>query len=107
MKCLICDAEPIGFVWTDTHGVAQCSQCGAPYTVYHYEDGKRVEKNPTIAVLDTWIPLLREYWSEKHRVIPGGFSFSGGQELASREDADAFYSWADKNKHRAALEQKQ
>ena len=104
MKCEICDKENPSFAWTDTHGVAQCCQCGTPYVLYHYEgegnEQRRVEKEPLIAVQSEWIPLLREYWEQLHRIIPGGHSFPGGQELASRDDAEAFNVWANANEHR-------
>jgi hypothetical protein len=105
MKCEICSKENTQFSWTDTHGVAQCYQCGTPYVILHYEgegdELKRVDKEPEIAVLREWVPLLREYWEQTHRIIPSGYSFTGGYERASRGDQKAFQTWAEENKHRA------
>lgn len=96
--CETCDATPMRFCWTDTHGVAQCSTCGTPYRLYHYgEDGKFQEAPPSSEVKDSWKPRLRQYWNEEHCVIPSGYSFPGGQELASREDHERFYTWCKKN----------
>lgn len=104
MKCEVCGKENPAFAWTDTHGVAQCYQCGTPYVLYHYEgegdERRRVEREPEITVRAEWIPLLREYWEQTRRIIPGGHSFQGGQELATRADAEAFNTWASANKHR-------
>lgn len=104
MTCEICGNESKMFAWTDTHGVAQCLQCGTPYVLYHYEgegnERRRIEKEPEIAVRDEWVPLLREYWEKEHRTIPGGHSFPGGQEMASQADEEAFSTWVDSNKAR-------
>ena len=37
MNCDICKTENPSWAWTDTHGVARCCKCGAPYRLYHYE----------------------------------------------------------------------
>jgi len=93
----------VSFSWTDSHGVAQCPQCGAPYRIYHYgEDGKRIDKPPEIAALDWAVPALREHWQTTKRIAPGGHSFPGGQELCSHEDAEAFGEWFRENKARFA-----
>jgi len=72
--------------------------------LYHYEgegnERRRIEKEPEIAVRDEWVPLLREYWEKEHRTIPGGYSFPGGQEMASQADEEAFSTWVDSNKAR-------
>ena len=103
MKCEVCDTEHISFAWTDTHGIAQCWQCGTPYRIYHYEgegkDKKRVEKEPELVVLPEWVPVLRAYWQSEHRRIPGGHSFEGGQELASKSDHQDFSKWVKVHKH--------
>lgn len=98
--CPVCDdADPV-FAWTDTHGIAQC-RCGAPFRLYHYENDKPVNKPPQCLVREAWIPLLRRYYSETKRTIPGEHSFPGGQERASAGDTDAFNRWCDE--HRSEL----
>lgn len=94
--CQICEVDS-SFYWTDTHGVGQCSTCGTPQVIYHYEDGKRVNKPPELAVNDEAIPLLKQYWKETHRTIPGGHSFPGGYEMASNEEQRLFAEWWDKH----------
>lgn len=95
--CVVCDKEPV-WSWTDTHGIAQC-RCGTPYRLYHYEgegaDSKLVEKPPTCCVMPEWIPLLRRYVADTGKIIPGGHSFPGGQELAQPSDERAFSKWCD------------
>lgn len=91
--CLIC-REPVVFRWTDTHGVAQCSRCGAPYTIYHYDDGhKRLDQRPLLMIKAEYIAPCREYWDEKKRPMPGGFSFDPGYEVSSAEDREAWGAW--------------
>jgi hypothetical protein len=107
MNCEICKTENPSWAWTDTHGVAQCWKCGTPYRLYHYEgEGeatKRVEKPPELCVKAEYVPVLQAYWNENQRIIPSGFSFPGGQELASRSDSEAFSAWMKENaeKHKA------
>jgi hypothetical protein len=65
-------------------GVAACGSCGLPYRLYHYEgegdDQKRVEKPPSIAVKESWLPLARRYWIETHqRTFPAAFDFMSGR----------------------------
>ncbi len=97
MKCEICQSE-LRYTWTDTHGVAQCLTCGTPYRIIHYDAAERVVKRaPEIRVLAEYIPAVRQYWEEHHRMMPSGCSFEGGQELASHEDSAAFYKWMEGN----------
>ena len=104
MNCEICKSENPGWAWTDTHGVAQCWECGTPYRILHYEgEGeatKRVEKPPELCVKPEYVPVLQAYWNEKHSTIPSGYSFPGGQEMASRSQAEAFNEWMRENAER-------
>jgi hypothetical protein len=99
VTCAICDTEA-RYSWTDTHGVAQCSKCGTPYRIYHYEESARVERDPEICILPEYIPVLRAYWQSERRVIPGGHSFPGGYELAKDDDVRAFNEWMTANAQR-------
>lgn len=102
-KCDLCNG-PLRFQWSDTHGVGVCCRCGLPYTIFHYEgEGdarQRVEKPPSVAIRDEWMPLTRRYWEETHRrVWPAsydmgflrdrGCSYSG----ATRDDLEQFDNW--------------
>jgi hypothetical protein len=103
MNCAICNSEP-SWVWTDTHGVAQCWTCGTPYRLLHYEgegdDRKRVEKAPEIRIKAEYVPVLKAYWDEKRRRMPSGHSIPGGQEIATRADAEALNNWMEENAER-------
>lgn len=100
INCVICEHE-FRWSWTDTHGVAQCMTCGAPYQIFHYDEkGERVIRPPKIQIKPEYIEAIRAYWNETRRTMPGGHSFPGGQELASDADAGAFYGWINKNSHR-------
>jgi hypothetical protein len=94
MVCEVCGKEAV-FRWTDTHGIGACSNCGLPYTLYHYVDNKRVERPPECAVRQEWIPHLRRYWNETHRnCYPGAYNFPGSSyEVASAEDFEVFNDW--------------
>jgi hypothetical protein len=84
--------------WTDTHGVAQCSECGAPYRVFHYEgdERKRVEKAPECLIRDEDLATDRRCYTEsgaRLSAVGFGLSFRGGYEVATREDTDKLIAW--------------
>ena len=105
-KCLICE-NPLCFRWTDTHGVGACVRCGAPYTIYHYDnDKKRVEKPPEITIKDEWLPLIKKYWEEnKRNCSPGSHNSprSRYEEVATKEDFEVFHNWMDAHKDEAQI----
>lgn len=94
--CPVCDTENPSWYWTDHHGIAQC-ECGTPFVLYHYENGKRVERDPAFHVKREWIPILRMFREETGCVIPSGCSVPGGQERASEVDMHAWNRWCDAN----------
>jgi hypothetical protein len=99
--CAVCGEAP-SFEWCDYHGVAQHRPCGAPYRLYHYENEKRVDKAPELLISSAYLDAVRRYWAETRRAMPGGHSFghrgdSGAQEMATRDDAEAFYAWIEAN----------
>lgn len=112
MICAVCDDELHG-LWTDTHGVAACAECGLPYTFYHYENDARVDKPPSIAVKESWLPLAREYWAEtKRRVFPGAFDMGifrsrGGRTYsgATKDEMSEFDKWLSARKDRWPVEE--
>lgn len=101
MNCEICGKNPPCWSWTDAHGVAQCYDCGAPYRIWHYEgpkgEEKRVEKPPELLLKSSYVETFKAYWQTHKRRMPSGFSFLGGQELATREDAIALNDWLEAN----------
>lgn len=99
MCCEVC-GNPHSFSWTDTHGVGQCFTCGVPYTIYHYDGDRRLEKPPELAVKPEYVQVLKAYWNETKHRIPGGHSFPGGYELATQEDHAVFREWMGKNAER-------
>jgi len=70
----------------------------------HYDGSgvemKRIEKEPETAIAKDCIEIIRKYWEENKKIIPSGFSmaYGHGYELATKEDAEAFYSWFDKHR---------
>lgn len=101
-KCECCDSRLV-FQWSDTHGVGVCTTCGLPYTLFHYEDNKRVEKAPEMSLTAEGLAIAKRYWSEeKRRVFPAyfdmgigrnGVSYSG----ATQSDCRAFNDWYQKH----------
>lgn len=100
--CAVCEQE-LSCRWTDTHGIAVCITCGAPYRLYHYENDKRVQKAPELTLNESGLRIAREYWQETRRMVfpasydmgiaRGGRTYSG----ASREDCEAFNEWMDRH----------
>lgn len=98
--CPICDTEGTSFSWTDTHGVGQCTTCGATVQLYFYDEGnppRRIDRPPKSLVKKKWIERLREYWQQHKRRVPSGCSIPGGQELATPEEIRLFDHWLEKN----------
>ena len=103
-KCAVCEAE-LSFRWTDTHGVGVCTTCGAPYTIYHYDGDKRLDKPPEIALKGSGVEIARRYWSEcKRWAFPGCFDMGilrsrGGRTYsgATDEDMRLFDDWYKQN----------
>lgn len=94
--CQICKQDS-SWSWTDTHGVAQCHVCGTPHRIIHYENDKRIDKEPEIAVRDECVPFVQKYWEAKKSRIPGGHSFPGGYELTTDEEQERFADWWETN----------
>ena len=97
MKCIVCDRESPVFQWTDTHGIAQCMDCGAPYQLLHYNDeGERVAREPEALALPQWVAMFRAYWTETKKPMPTAFSFglNPRYEVATPDESEAFVKWA-------------
>jgi hypothetical protein len=99
ISCECCN-EPLRFRWSDTHGIGVCSNCGMPYTIYHYEGNVRLtDKPPEIAIQPEGVALAKRYWAETHRrVFPAAFDMGigrGGRSYsgATAEDCEAFAAW--------------
>jgi len=101
MKCIICDDEPMGVRWTDTHGIAACLMCNTPYRIYHYENDKRVDKPATCLVSEEWVPFTREFWEERRRKIPHNLNMPGSSyEICTQKDFEFWNNWCDENNER-------
>ena len=100
IMCAICN-HPLKTRWTDTHGIGACLTCGATYRLFHYEDGKPVDKDPTLTFYPEWVPLVKRYWEEAHRnVAPGAYNMGrrSSYEVATDEDFNSWVSWCEENK---------
>lgn len=100
VECLVFDQVP-RFSWTDTHGVAQCGNCGAPYRLYHYENDVPVDRPAQCLLTD--VPLLRRAWSETGARLSArmmGMSFCDRYDVASDDERDRMVEWL--NAHESA-----
>jgi hypothetical protein len=94
--CLVCD-RPLSFAWTDSHGIAQCTTCGAPYRIFHYdgegEQRKRITKEPDLLIEPE--PAQRCFRETGARLSAVGLqlSFPGGYDVASRDDIERVTGW--------------
>jgi hypothetical protein len=94
-KCDCC-GDTLHVRWTDRHGVAVCMTCGLPYTIYHYEGDKRVDKPPEPALTAEGVEVAKRYWSEKQRrVFPAYFDMGGNPSYsgATHEEQQLFHDW--------------
>ena len=82
-KCGVCKAHLV-FRWTDLHGVGECSNCGATYQIYHYENDRPVDRPPELLLKDEYVPLLREY------IAHGGRNPRLGTYLGRHPDPEAY-----------------
>lgn len=94
-ECVICGDGFRGFRWTDTHGIGACVNCGAPYTIYHYEGGKRLDKPPECLIKKEFVEATKAYWEARRmNVAPGAFNFPGSSyEVASEEEFKSASEW--------------
>lgn len=99
MNCVLCETA-LSLAWTDTHGVAQCRECGAPYRVFHYEgegEGrKRVERAPECLIPEEDLATDKRCHAEtgaKLSAVGMSLSFPGGYDVATREDNRKLIAW--------------
>lgn len=96
--CDVCGKERL-FSWADTHGVAQCMECGAPYRVYHYDiNNKREDKSPALVepLDDEWMAqmvAMHQATGAKMSAVGMGLSFPGGYDVASKSDIEKASEW--------------
>lgn len=95
-QCDICGKDR-SFAWTDTHGVAQCTDCGAPYRLYHYdENDKRLDKPPECTVNPEMVEQIQRFHKEtgaRLSAVGMGLSVPGGYDVATAEDVRATNEW--------------
>ena len=93
--CRVCD-QKLAMTWTDTHGIAQCLTCGAPYRVFYYENGVRVEKEPELLLQEETLGEGRQCYAETQARLSAvgmGLSFPGGYDVATAEDHRKLSDW--------------
>lgn len=103
--CKVCNTQEAGFIWTDTHGVGICSNCGCPYQIYFYDEKTQepIKKEPECLLKESGIELAKRYFVEFGRkVFPAQFDmgFLGGRSEtysgASKEDVELWNEWMEK-----------
>lgn len=77
VTCAVCDTPNTAFQWSDLNGEGMCCKCGCPYQLMNGSDEMKAEgKYPYLSMLDTFVPVAREYWKEKQTFVHYGQSFS-------------------------------
>lgn len=99
-RCVICDASPVTYQWSDYSGEAMCTCCGTPYQLKWGSD-EQVAKGeyPYLNLLPAIVPFVREYYAETKRFTLLGTIMGG--DFAS---LGAFWDWME-SKHPEACEQ--
>lgn len=91
--CVVCEAFPVTYQWSDYSGEAMCTQCGCPYQLKWGTVEQRQERAyPYLSVKEEWIHVLREYYDETHKFACLGLMMNISPEHA------AFNTWA-ANRH--------
>jgi len=92
--CVVCD-EPLMCRWTDYHGEGACVRCGTPYQLLQYdENNKQLDLPPRCNIREDFIPHMRRYWAETHRVMDLGRYMGGPPDRAAY---NAFADWVERN----------
>lgn len=91
-KCVVCDAFPMRFQWSDVSGEAMCTQCGCAYQL-KWGGKKRDAENkyPYLNMKEEFIPIAREYWNEMQKFV------YYGQMLGPAPGVEAFILWMQKH----------
>jgi len=90
--CVVC-RNGFTVTWCDTHGIAQCTTCGTPYRILHYDDaGKREDKPPECLFSEDSMEKTRKFHEAtgaRLSAVALGLSFPGGYDVATKEDIQA------------------
>lgn len=74
--CVVCDADPIRYQWSDYSGEAMCTRCGTPYQLKWGGEKKEAEgAYPYLNLREEWVPIVREYHAETGRFTYLGMGF--------------------------------
>jgi len=102
--CAICNTPSMKFSWCDYHGIAQCTTCGAPYRLLHYDgegdERRRVERPAELVLAEEDVPRVRRCWAEtkaKLSAVHLGLSFPGGYDVAGADDIARVEAWLGAN----------
>lgn len=106
-KCVVCDAEPLRFRWTDYAGEGECVECGCPYQIkWGSEEETKEGAYPYCNLKEDFIPIAREHWEETKRRVPFGMYL---RALSKEEQAarTLFIAWIDERHPGYRLESKE
>lgn len=75
--CAICYTPNTSFQWSDYSGEAMCRICGCVYQLKWGNEKQKAEgKYPYLTMLESFIPVAREYWLETKRFVCYGTMLS-------------------------------
>ena len=90
--CVVCEANPMTYQWSDYSGEAMCVRCGTPYQLKWGNDAQKAEgAYPYLVLKQEWVPIVREYWQETGRFSCLGTMLGGAP--GKRE----FFDWVEKS----------
>lgn len=99
VTCAVCDAFPVLFQWSDLSGEAMCHQCGCPYQLKWGTPEQGAEgKYPYLKFKKEFVPIAREFWSEKQCFVTFGTMLCGAENIS------VFNSWL-REKHPEWIEE--
>lgn len=84
VTCAVCDTQATSFQWSDYHGEGMCRVCGCPYQLKAGGKEREAEgKYPYLNLVDSFLPLAREYWQTHKRWVHYGSSLSRDDGIAA------------------------
>lgn len=92
-KCMVCDAEPMAFQWSDYHGEGMCTRCGTPYQLRAGSDEMVKEgAYPYLNLKPEWVAVVRRYYEETKC-----FTYLGSMVGGTPPGMPEFCKWVKQN----------
>ncbi len=91
-RCVVCDADPMSYQWSDYSGEAMCHSCGTPYQLKWGSEKMQEEgAYPYLSLSEKCVPIVKEYWQAERRFTYLGMGL--GQKPGMKE----FVAWVERH----------